>query len=704
MESYITPKHFDLITPDGYIEKISYTNEKQATATILIKNISPAFLGFSLNKENVFFNLKSTLAQLGINTKTIDFDLNYKKKEAEVSVSICAKGKIAEKLLKLLTKKTFFGKLFAKDQDRKVRDPNYLMRMFGRTDRNGYPLLSLGGPKGRDDLILEKIKGYTVAFLPLKKGVIKYDKTIDCFLYTLAKMLKCQKFKIRELLEIHQIFREDIPRIPEENEILILKTTPLHVRTVFAKVATHLLPQGFYHASACVLQPDTFASGNIYELYGSSKEEITDIPLEFYTLEAHREYVFFEDRDQLQSSLEKKEILFEAFEKAPKPEKLLTSVFVVKGSQLKTLKEKDWIKKEVYKHEFPGLNHPSRQALLVEKYIKEQPSYPFLEAIENDLITSQGILLSRFFPSPLMKKMLISTNIQRCLKGIYFQKPSRSYDIYFSHEDRAFLLDLAKFAIPVYWLDEMSSKILKFVVRPDKDAGMFVPLNLVETFRKACFFGVYGSNLIEGNFEKELKNLLNGILDIQKEVTHPLLSKNTPLALVTGGGPGVMKIGNKVAKDLNILSCANIVDFRLKNKSVLNEQKINPYIDAKMTYRLDKLVERQAEFHLDFPICLQGGIGMDFEFTLEMVKRKVGAIPPTPMLLLGDPSYWKKKLTTRFQCNMETGTIKGSEWVSNCFYCIQKAEEGLDIYKKFFSNTLPIGKDGPIYKEGFCAS
>jgi hypothetical protein len=47
------------------------------------------------------------------------------------------------------------------------------------------------------------------------------------------------------------------------------------------------------------------------------------------------------------------------------------------------------------------------------------------------------------------------------------------------------------------------------------------------------------------------------------------------------------------------------------------------------------------------------------------------------------------------------GTIKGSEWVSNCFFCVQKAEQGLKIYREFFQGTLPIGKHGPIYEEGF---
>ncbi len=701
MESYLFSDHYDLVTPDGKITQIKKIDPAKLEISILIENISPAFVGFKIDPSLVIFDLKSTLGQIGLHAISLESLLDPVHKTAEIKLHLIAYGSIALRLLELLTKGAYIGKLFAQDPRRKVKDPDYLLRMFGRADRLGSPLLSFGGMIEKEGLFLEKIEGRVVAFLPLLKGVVTYEDEIFGFLPILEKALHDKKFKTRELLPLSQKWNPGQEKKLQEKKILLVRTEPLHVRTVFGKVIHSLLPQGYEHTAASILAPETKASGNIYEFFGSSREEIERIPLEFYTLEPHREYIYFSDRDQLQSCLENTEDVFKAFSTAPGPSHKSCAVFIVKGEQFLNLTPSDWITREPHPYDFPGLAHPETQGLLAERYIEQQAAYPFLKSMEEGLITSQGVLFCRYFPSPLMKKILFGTLVQKCLKGIYFQFPSHTYGDFFSHEDRSFLLDLSKFGIPVFWADTSTKKILKYIVKPGKDSGMFVPLAQVETFINATTFGLYGSNLTEGTFEKELLALMKGILELKNEVTHLLLNKHTPITLVTGGGPGVMELGNKVARSLNILSCANIADFKGHKTSVVNEQKQNPYIDAKMTYRLDRLVERQAEFNLDFPIFLIGGIGTDFEFALEEVRRKVGSVSATPVLLFGDPEYWKQKITPIFQCNQESGTIVGSEWVSNCFFCVQNAKQALNIYRKFFNNTLKIGKDGPIYPEGF---
>lgn len=696
-ESYLHPGHYDLVTPDGVITSVK--REKKVTVKVRISGISPAFVGFSIDTAFVSFNLKSTLAQLGLDSTLDQISLNRPTYSAEAILHLQAHGGIARALLDLLQPGCFIGKLFAADPRRRVRNPDYLLRMFGRTDRKGRPLLSLGSALGKDELLLEKFDGRTIAMLDLQPGILSYEPLeMLGLLPTLVKALADPTFRLRTLIQLNQHGLPNNPRLPIADEILLVRTAPLHIRTTFAKVVDALLPVGYSHTSANVLEPDTHASGDVYELFGTSSQEIKQIPIEFFTLEPHREHVFFADRDQLQACLEQPEALFNAFQTAPPGR---SSVFIVKGEQLLKLQPSDWICRTPHKSHLPGLFHPEQQATLVQQYIEQQPCYPFLKQIESGLITSEGILLCRYLPSPLMKKMLLNDLIARQVKAVYFQSPSFTYGNFFSHEDRSMLLDLSKFGIAVFWVDPTSMQVLRYTPKPNKDSGMFVPEPKVHQFIASTVFGIYGSTLIEGTFEKELTNLLQGLLEMRQKMTHPLFNISTPIALVTGGGPGVMEVGNRVAKKLDILSCANIVDFRNSQNLNIQEQDQNPYIEAKMTYRLDRLVERQAEFHLDFPIILQGGFGTDFEHCLEEVRRKVGSITPTPVLLFGTHAYWKDKITSRFHRNLTSGTITHSEWVSNCFYSIQTAEQGLDIYKKFFEGTLPIGIDYPPAPNGF---
>ena len=339
-------------------------------------------MGYQIDSSQVYFNIKSSLAQLGINGVGVQYSFDPKSHTAEVKVILTAIGSVAKTMLDYIQVGAYIGKLFARDERRCVRDPDYLSRMFGRADRWGRPLLSLGGMHGSKELILEKIDGRTVAYLALKEGRIELDPSIIGFLPTIAKGL-CYNVRMREMLKLHQRWIPDKARIIEPDEILLVKTQPLHIRTVFGRVVDDLLAHGYHHTSANILQPDTEASGDIYELYGQSEKELSDIPIEFYTLEPHREHIFFFDRDQLQSCLEDPNVLFKAFSTAPFQETHLSAVFIVKGTQLLNLKPEDWVIRQPRRQEFPGIAHGTRQALMVERYIEQQPAYPFLKSIED---------------------------------------------------------------------------------------------------------------------------------------------------------------------------------------------------------------------------------------------------------------------------------------------------------------------------------
>jgi len=70
-ESFLFYGHHDLITPDGKIVSITSRTADVMHCTAIIENIGTPFIGYLLAKEQLSFNLKSTLAQIGIDAKMI---------------------------------------------------------------------------------------------------------------------------------------------------------------------------------------------------------------------------------------------------------------------------------------------------------------------------------------------------------------------------------------------------------------------------------------------------------------------------------------------------------------------------------------------------------------------------------------------------------------------------------------------------------
>jgi predicted Rossmann-fold nucleotide-binding protein len=698
---YATP--YDLMTPDGRITKIEKISETSSRVEIEIHGIAENFVGFNIDKQYVTFNIKSTFAQLGINSQLKELELCEKLFSAKASIILLSFNQIGKSLLSLLKPGVYVGKLFAKDPRRMIRSFDYLRRLFVKNDHNGNPLLLFSEEYGAEQIIDDSVNNRVLVKVPLREGHFAYDQDIIGFLPTVVKGLLENKPSFRKFLYLHQK-HIDGKRIIPKNDFLLVKTMRMSIRTLFSSVAHNALPPGYNHASADILEPQ-ISSGDIFEFHAKDPsnpptQEITHIPLEFYSLEPYREFFFFSDKELLKEDLEKKEIVFKALESAPKNE--TAALFIVKKSQLDNIETKDWILGDLELQEYLPLFPKTREEKsIIEDYICCQPEYPILKSMQEGFITSQGILFTKNFTSNLLSHFLLNEHVTRCLKGIYFLKPSNNHGNYFSHDDRSLLRNLTKQDIDVFWADKESNLLLKYVPRKSMDTGLFVPIDKEQDYKSATIFGVYGSRFEITSYDNELRELFKGLIEMKNKVDHYLFRKENTIAIATGGGPGIMAMGNKIASELGLLSIGHAVDFRKPHESEENSETMNHFIQAKMTYRLEQVIIRQSEFGLDFPIFFEGGIGTDFEYALELLRIQVGSKKPAPIILFGSKKYWSAKITSNYQMNLNHGTIKGSEWISNCFYVTKNYKDALSVYYKFFTNTLPIGKDHPGNLDGF---
>ncbi|WP_348663792.1 LOG family protein [Chlamydia vaughanii] len=685
-------RNHDATSPDGYLTSpLRMLSQNTYEGEIEITNIPEYFLGFHLPKHCLHLNLKSSLAQLGVDAKITESEISKARCRARLLLQISSHDPIASVMLTLLEPGDYIAKLFASDDRRLVRSIQYLERMLKHTDKEGAPLLCFG--KKLEHLIsLDVIDDRLVITLPTLPGVIQYDHKIYGLLPLIGKALGQPNLRVRNFLSLyqHKVERE---KLPLSNHILLIKTEPLHIRTVFARVVNDLLPEGVTHTAANILEPTTQESGDIYEFHGTSSVPVERIPLEFFTIEPYKEHSFFCYRDLLKSSLESDKCIFDIFQTAP-GEKEKVSTFISKGSEILHLSSDSWLvgsAESLYNKEH---SYPEN----IQEYIEEQPCFPFLQAMETGHITSQGVLFSRYFPSSCLKGMLLSYHVNYYLQQIYFQIPSYNYGGYFSEHDRSLLMDLYFAGIAIFWVDQTSNRVLQYVKRRGKDSGMFVPAKRIQEFRSAYFIGIHGSCIVSEGYKQDLRDLLKGLHELTQTMTLPGFPPGTPLAIMTGGGPGAMAIGNEVAEELNLLSCGNNIDFE---GSPVSHQKANCYLQAKMTYRLSSLIQRQEHFHVDLALFVTGGMGTDFEFSLELISIKTGKKPPVPIFLIGSADYWREKVTPAYQSNCKSGTNRGSEWVSNCVFCISSPQAGIEIFRQYMDNSLPIGPDYPPYPEGF---
>ena len=125
-------------------------------------------------------------------------------------------------------------------------------------------------------------------------------------------------------------------------------------------------------------------------------------------------------------------------------------------------------------------------------YIKAQCKYPVLSAIDVGDVNGKGILLTKFFPSPSMKSLLMSHAVTRKVRAVVFSVVTCSYGFFFSAEDHNMLVDLDSFGICVYYFSAEGKALRQFTRRVDCNVGMFMPTKRHDEYLRATFLGMYG--------------------------------------------------------------------------------------------------------------------------------------------------------------------------------------------------------------------
>jgi uncharacterized protein (TIGR00730 family) len=160
----------------------------------------------------------------------------------------------------------------------------------------------------------------------------------------------------------------------------------------------------------------------------------------------------------------------------------------------------------------------------------------------------------------------------------------------------------------------------------------------------------------------------------------------TPIYVVTGGGPGIMEAGNRGAFEVNGKSIGlNIV--------LPHEQAPNPYITPELCFQFHYFALRKMHFLMRSIalVCFPGGFGTLDELFETMTLIQTGKCRRRPILLFGR-DFWTRLIN--FDLLIETGMISAND--VNLFHFVETAEEAWSHLETEYGFDLPETQTGEL--------
>jgi uncharacterized protein (TIGR00730 family) len=169
-------------------------------------------------------------------------------------------------------------------------------------------------------------------------------------------------------------------------------------------------------------------------------------------------------------------------------------------------------------------------------------------------------------------------------------------------------------------------------------------------------------------------------------VTKKSRELESPVYVVTGGGPGIMEAGNRGAHDVQGKSIGlNIV--------LPHEQAPNPYITPELCFQFHYFALRKMHFVMRSIalVCFPGGFGTLDELFETMTLTQTGKSRKRPILLFGR-EFWSRLID--FDWLIETGMISPGD--IHLFRYVETAEEAWAVLAEEYGFDLPETTTGPF--------
>ncbi|MCC7150773.1 MAG: TIGR00730 family Rossman fold protein [Rubrivivax sp.] len=172
-------------------------------------------------------------------------------------------------------------------------------------------------------------------------------------------------------------------------------------------------------------------------------------------------------------------------------------------------------------------------------------------------------------------------------------------------------------------------------------------------------------------------------------VTTRSRSLETPIYVVTGGGPGIMEAGNRGAHEVGGRSIGlNIV--------LPHEQAPNAYITPQLCFQFHYFALRKMHFVMRSIalVCFPGGFGTLDELFETMTLVQTGKSRRRPIMLFGR-AYWQALIN--FQHLVDMGMIAAEDL--HLFHYVETAEEAWEVLAAHYGFDLPPTQTGEFAED-----